>query len=160
MSRKGKIAAGVLISLVTLLVGSVFALSNVALFLGTIPQYDFGVAGPGFPVPATVQIHAFTMKAGDTIPWHFHKALSYVILAHGTLTEEHLVSTDQCLSEEFTQGSAFVESPGQVHSVKNTGNNVAVIWWATVFPKSDGIVEFAPGFKVGGVYPVEAPSCN
>src|SRR5437762_1124850 len=81
-------------------------------------------------------------------------------VAKGTLTEEHLVSTDQCLSEEFTQGSAFVESPGQVHSVKNTGNNVAVIWWATVFPQSDGLVEFAPGFKAGGVYPVPAPNCN
>ena len=160
MSRKGKIAAGVLISLVTLLVGSALALSNVALFLGTIPQYDFGTAGPGYPVPATVQIHAFTMKSGDAVPWHFHKGLSYVILTRGTLTEEHLVGPDTCVSEEFTGGSAFVESAGQVHSVKNTGNDTAVIWWATVFPKSDGIVEFAPGFKVGGVYPVAPPNCN
>jgi quercetin dioxygenase-like cupin family protein len=160
MSRKRKIAAGVLISLVTLLVGSALALSNIALFLGTIPQYDFGVAGPGYPVPATVQIHAFTMKPGDTVPWHYHKALSYVILAHGTLTEEHLVGSDNCESEDFTTGSAFAESPGQIHTVTNTGNSVAVIWWATVFPKSDGIVEFAPGFKVGGVYPVPAPNCN
>ena len=160
MSRKQKVVAGILISLLTLLVGSVFALSNIALFLGTIPQYDFGTAGPGYPVPATVQIHAFTMKPGDTVPWHYHKALSYVILAHGSITEQHLVGPGSCESEEFTTGSAFAESPGQVHSVKNTGNDVAVIWWATVFPKRDGIVEFAPGFKVGGVYPVPAPNCN
>ena len=160
MSRNRKIAAGVLISLVTLLVGSAFALSNIALFLGTIPQYDFGIAGPGHPVPATVQIHAFTMKPGDSVPWHYHKALSYVILTHGTVTEQHLVSPNSCESEEFTTGSAFAESPGQIHTVTNTGNSVAVIWWATVFPKSDGIVEFAPGFKVGGVYPVTAPNCN
>lgn len=160
MTRKRKLILGSLTGVITILVGSAFALSNITLLLGTVPQFDFGAAGPGYPVPATVQIHAFTMKPGDAIPWHYHKALSYVILAHGTLTEEHLVGPDNCQSEEFTQGSAFVESPGQVHSVKNTGNGVAVIWWATVFPKSDGIVEFAPGFKVGGVYPVAAPNCN
>jgi len=160
MSRKRKIAASLLLSLVTVLVASTFALSNVALLLGTIPEYDFGVAGPGYPVPATVQIHAFILKPGDTVPWHYHKSLSYVILAHGSLTEQHLVAPDRCESEGFTKGSAFAESPGQIHSVKNTGNDVAVIWWATVFPKSDGIVEFAPGFKLGGVYPVPAPNCN
>jgi hypothetical protein len=160
MTRKRKLIVGTLIGLMTVLVGSAFALSNIALLIGTIPAYDFGIAGPGYSVPATVQIHAFTMKPGDAVPWHFHKGLSYVILAHGRLTEEHLVGPDQCVSEEFTRGSAFVESPGQVHSVKNTGDDVAVIWWATVFPKSDGIVEFAPGFKVGGVYPVPAPNCN
>jgi quercetin dioxygenase-like cupin family protein len=160
MTRERKLIAGTLIGLMTVLVGSAFALSNIALFLGTIPAYDFGVSGPGYPVPATVQIHAFTMKPGDTVPWHFHKALSYVILAHGSLTEEHLVGPDLCESEEFQSGSAFVVSPGQVHSVKNTGHDTAVIWWATVFPQSDGIVEFAPVFKLGGVYPVPAPNCN
>ena len=159
MSRK-RIVAGLLICLVALLVGSAFALSNVALKLGTIPAYDFGLAGPGYPVPATVQIHVFTMKPGDSIPWHFHKSLSYVILAHGTITEEHLVGADHCQSEEFTKGSAFVESPGETHTVTNTGSDTAVIWWATVFPKSDVIVEFAPGFRVGGVYPVPAPNCG
>jgi len=159
MSRK-RIAAGIVISLVALLVGSAFALSNVGLQLGTIPAYDFGLAGPGYPVPATVQIHVFTMKPGDAIPWHFHKSLSYVILAHGSITEEHLVAPDTCQSEEFSKGSAFVESPGETHTVKNTGSDTAVIWWATVFPKSDGIVEFAPGFKVGGVYPTPAPNCT
>jgi hypothetical protein len=160
VTRKRKLILGTLMGLVTVLVGSAFALSNITLLLGTIPAYDFGVAGPGYPVPATVQIHAFTMKPGDTVPWHYHKGLSYVILAHGKLTEEHQVGPDSCESEEFTQGSAFAESAGHIHSVKNTGNSVAVIWWATLFPKSDGIVEFAPDFKVGGVYPVPAPNCN
>jgi predicted membrane protein len=49
MSRKRKIAAGVLISLMTLLVGSVFALSNVALFLGSIPQYDLALPARAIP---------------------------------------------------------------------------------------------------------------
>lgn len=158
--RKGRILAGLVIALATTLVGMVFALSNISLNLGTIASYDFGGYGPGYPVPATIQIHAFRMNPGDTIPWHYHKAVSYVIVARGTLTERHLVGADQCESEEVAPGSAFVESPGQVHTVTNTGHETAVIWWATVFPQSDGVVEFTPQFKAGGVYPVEAPNCH
>jgi quercetin dioxygenase-like cupin family protein len=159
MSRK-RIVAGVVISVVGLLVGSALALSNITLLLGTIHSYDFGTAGPGYPVPATVQIHAFTMNPGDEIPWHFHKGVSYVILTHGTITEEHQVGANRCQSEEFAQGTAFVEGPGQAHTVKNTGTDTAVIWWATVFPKSDGIVKFGPGFRLGGVYPAPVPNCS
>ena len=163
MLQKRKIAVGtaaIVLALVTILAGTALALSNIFLKLGTIASYDFGGYGPGYPVPGTVQIHAFTMNPGETIPWHYHKAPSYVILAHGTLTEQHLIGPEQCASEEVPAGSAFVESPGQVHTVTNTGHEVAVIWWATIFPKSDGIVQFNPEFKVGGVYPVNPPNCN
>jgi Cupin domain len=163
MLQKRKIAVGtaaIVLALVTILAGTGLALSNVFLKLGTIASYDFGGYGPGYPVPGTIQIHAFTMNPGDAIPWHYHKAPSYVILAHGTLTEQHLIGPEKCASEEVPAGSAFVESPGQVHTVTNTGNEVAVIWWATVFPKSDGIVQFNPEFKVGGVYPVNPPNCD
>lgn len=160
MSRKRKIAAGVLISLVTLLVGAAFGLSNIALKLGTVASYDFGGYGPSYPVPGTIQIHAFKMNPGDTVPWHYHKGVSYVILTRGTLTEQHIIGPNQCGSGEVTAGNAFVETPGLVHSVTNTGSDVAVIWWATIFPKSDGIVHFSHDFKAGGVYPVNPPTCN
>src|SRR5215475_10660043 len=141
-SRNARVSAAVVVALVTVLAGTAWALANIDLKLGTVASYDFGGYGPGYPVPGTIQIHAFTMNPGDTIPWHYHKGVSYVILAHGTLTEQHLTGADQCASEEVTHGSAFVEAPGQVHSVTNTGNEVAIIWWATIFPKSDPIVQF------------------
>jgi hypothetical protein len=159
-SRKARVSAAVVIAFVTVLAGTAWALSNISLKLGTVASYDFGGFGPGYPVPGTIQIHGFTMNPGDSIPWHYHKGVSYVILAHGTLTEQHLVGPDQCGSEEVTAGTAFVESPGQVHNVTNTGRDVAVIWWATIFPESDGVVRFSREFRAGGVYPVNPPNCN
>jgi ribosomal protein L27 len=160
ISRKARVSAAVAIALVTALAGTAWALANIDLKLGTVASYDFGGFGPGYPVPGTIQIHAFTMNPGDSIPWHYHKGVSYVILAHGSLTEVHQVGPDQCGSEDVTAGTAFVEGPGQVHTVTNTGQGVAVIWWATIFPQSDGVVRFSPQFRAGGVYPASAPNCN
>ena len=160
MSRKRKISVGIVIALVTVLTGTALALSSISFNIGTAASYDFGGYGPGFPVPATIQIQAFKLNPGETIPWHFHKGVSYVILSRGALTEQHLVGSARCASEELTAGSAFVESPGQVHSVTNTGPDVAVISWATIFPKRDGIVQFNPEFKSGGIYLVTAPNCK
>ena len=160
MSRKRKISVGIVIALVTVLTGTALALSGISFNIGTVANYDFGGFGPGFPIPGTIQIQKFTLKPGDTIPWHFHKGVSYVILSRGTLTEQHLVGPAQCASEELTAGSAFVESVGEVHSVTNTGPDVAVISWTTLFPKSDGIVQFNPEFKSGGIYLVTPPNCK
>jgi len=160
MSRKAKVAAGTVIALVTVLVGTALALSSISFRAGAVASYDFGSFGPGYPVPGTIQIQAFTLKPGDTIPWHYHKGPSYVILARGTLTETHASGSNQCTSEELTAGSAFAEPPGLVHEVTNTGNDAAVVWWSTVFPASDGLIQFTPAFTSGGVYPVTSPGCN
>src|SRR5215510_6912745 len=107
LSRKGKVSVGLAIGLVTILAGTALALSNISLNLGTVASYDFGAYGPGYPVPGTIQIQGFRMNPGETVPWHYHKGLSYVILSQGTLTEEHVVGPDQCASEELAAGSAF-----------------------------------------------------
>ncbi len=161
MSKRAKIALTIVVSVLGVLGGTALALSNISLVTGTVASFDFGNLGPGYPVPATVQIHEFTMKPGDAVPWHYHKATSYVIVARGTLTEQHVTGINSCASEVVTAGSAFVESPGEVHTVVNTGNDAAVIVWATAFPQSDGIVQFTPAFQAGGVYPPAAvPACN
>src|SRR5262245_12458389 len=98
LSRKAMVSAVVAAVVVTVLAGTAVALANIELKLGTVASYDFGGFGPGYPVAATIQIHAFTMNPGDTLPWHYHKGTSYVILARGALTEQHVVGPDQCAS--------------------------------------------------------------
>lgn len=152
LSPKVKISIAIAIAVAAVMVGTALGVSNLLLQIGTISSYDFGAFGPGYPVPGSVQIQALTLRPGDTVPWHYHKALSYVILAHGTLTETHLIGQNHCASEDVHGGDAFAEAPNEVHTITNTGHDVAVIWWATVFPQSDG---------PGGIYPVDPPpTCN
>ena len=169
MSSTRKIAGGTVVGALIILAGTAFALSNISLTLGSLPSYDFGTVnlttGGTDPVgakPATVQFHTFTVKPGEAIGWHYHKALAYVVIEHGTLSEQHVNADGTCSAwVEFGVGSAFVEEPGDVHRVTNTGNSAAVVTWATTFPTEDGIIQRLPQFSVGGVYPSpNRPSCH
>jgi len=152
MSRKKIIAAG-LAGVLTGLVGTAFGFSDVSFTAGTVSSYDFGAFGPGYPVPGTVVIEGFTMKPGDSVGWHYHKGTSYVIVLRGTVTEQDLDGPDQCVTRQDTHNSAFVESPGHVHNVTNNGPGAAIIWWATIFPESDGV-------QADGTYFVDPPNCD
>src|ERR1041385_7571705 len=98
MSRRGKITVSVSLALLTVLAGTALAFSNIVFKLGTVATYDFGGYGPGYPVPGTLQIQGFRMNPGETVPWHYHKGVSYVILSHGSLTEQHVVEAHRCAS--------------------------------------------------------------
>jgi quercetin dioxygenase-like cupin family protein len=152
MSRK-KIWALVLISCLTVLAATAFAFSEISFNSGTVSSYDFGGYGPGYPVPGTVVVEGFTMRPGDVVPWHYHKGQSYVIVLRGTVSEQELVGANECETRQDLAGTAFVEPPGHIHQVTNNGHGVAVIWWATIFPQSDGI-------QSDGTYFVDAPNCN
>jgi len=128
---------------------------------GTI-HLTTGGTDPVGTKPATVQVHTVHVKPGEAFPWHYHRALAYVVIEHGTLTEQHVNANGSCSAlETFGAGSAFVEEPGDVHTLANAGNDVAVVTWATAFPTEDDVIRFLPQFSVGGVYPVpNPPSCN
>jgi len=120
------------------LAATAFAFATMWTLQGTVADYDFGAFGPGYPVPGTVQIQALTFKPGDVVPFHFHKGLSYVILVKGNLTEQELEGQNACGPiNQFAAGTAFVETPGRIHSVTNPGPGAAIIYWATIFPKDD-----------------------
>lgn len=146
------------LSIVT--VAAVAAPVSLSLALGNAGKVSFGGYGPGFPISATTQIQTFTIQPGDFFPWHFHKGATYVILAHGTLSEQHAVSPGHCAREVIRAGHAFTEEPGQIHTVTNVGNDAATIVWTTTFPTADGITVFSPDFKSGGTYFVATPDCG
>ncbi|HKT81265.1 MAG TPA: hypothetical protein VJP86_13655 [Vicinamibacterales bacterium] len=169
MRSTRKIAGATVVGVLTILAGTAYALSNISLTLGSFPSYDFGTialtTGEIDQVgvkPATVQFHTFTVKPGEALNWHYHRALSYVVIEHGTLSEVHVNPDGSCsAAESFGAGSGFVEQPGEVHMVANTGRGAAVVTWATAFPTEDGVHELLPQFTVGGVYPPpNPPSCH
>ena len=102
MGTRGKIAPATVVVL-TILVGTAFALSTISLTLGSLPSYDFGTVnlttGDIDPVgtkPATVQFQTFTVKPGEAFDWHYHKAVAYVAIEHGTLSERHINEDGTC----------------------------------------------------------------
>jgi len=154
-SCKRKITVGIAAGILTLLAGPAFAFSDVFFKSGTVDAYDFGtVHGEYIGIrPAFVVIEGFTMRPGDSVGWHYHKGTSYIIIANGTITEQDVEQNTNCSSRQDTGGSAFVEPPGKIHNVTNNGPGVAIIWWATIFPQSDGI-------QSDGTYYVDPPGCN
>ena len=152
MSRK-KLLAAVLVGFLVLLGGTALAFSELFFTFGTVSSYDFGGYGPGYDVPGTVVVEGFTISPGESVGWHYHKGTSYVVIARGKISEEEVRSSGNCVTTEDTAGQAFVESPGRIHNVTNNGTQVAAIWWATIFPQSDGV-------QSDGTYYVDPPNCD
>ena len=138
MNRKLLWKIGLVCLVVTALAGLAFAFSILVTYQGTVSSYDFEGFGPGHDVPGIVEIQGFTLDPGEVVPWHYHKGLAYVVLAEGNLTEQELTKSGKCGPvRSFKPGTAFVESPGHLHTVTNSGSSTAVIYWATIYPKGD-----------------------
>jgi quercetin dioxygenase-like cupin family protein len=152
MNRKLVLRIVLLCLGIVALAGTAFGFSLLFSYQGTVAAYDFGGFGPGHDTPGTVEIQAFTLDPGENVPWHYHKGLSYVVLVQGNLTEQELSRDGGCAApRSFKRGAAFVETPGRWHTVTNTGNGTAIVYWATVYPKGD---------PDGDAVFVNPPSCN
>lgn len=125
MNGKWKIAAGLG---VTVLAGTVFALSFEHTITGSIGDFPFpGGNGPGY-----VQIQELILRPGETTGWHHHDGPSWVILARGRGVVEH----EACgASSNLQPRTALAEPAKNVHKVDNLGPGEATIWWATVYPQ-------------------------
>jgi quercetin dioxygenase-like cupin family protein len=101
------------------------AVVSVRLALGTISSSELFNGSP-----ADVAVSQITMQPGDTIPWHYHPGLAYVILKSGTVTEDNGCGG----SEVFTAGQAFEEPFPRVHQVRNTGSVPAELYATIIVP--------------------------
>jgi quercetin dioxygenase-like cupin family protein len=78
---------------------------------------------------AMVQI---TVDAGGSSGWHSHPGGAIIVVKQGSLTVYESVG-DQCRTKTYTSGQAFIERPGEVDQVINTGTVPYVLF--VTFPR-------------------------
>jgi quercetin dioxygenase-like cupin family protein len=78
-----------------------------------------------------------TVKPGGSSGWHSHPGGAIIVVQAGTLTTYRSVG-HRCESTTYTAGQAFIERPGEVDQVLNTGSVPYVLY--VTFPRvpSDG----------------------
>jgi quercetin dioxygenase-like cupin family protein len=67
-----------------------------------------------------VAMARITVDPGGSSGWHSHPGGAIIVINQGTLTVYRSVDS-QCLTNTYTAGQAFVERPGEVVDVVNTG---------------------------------------
>src|SRR5262245_40931463 len=71
-----------------------------------------------FNGPATVTVQQRTIAPGESLPWHYHPGLAYLVMKRGTT----LALEDGCGGQEIRiAGEAFEEIHGRVHRATNLG---------------------------------------
>lgn len=78
---------------------------------GTIPL-QFG---------SDIAMSQITVQPGGSSGWHSHLGGAIVVVKQGTLTVHQSIGS-QCQTETYSGGQAFVERPGEVDQVTNTGS--------------------------------------
>jgi quercetin dioxygenase-like cupin family protein len=67
-----------------------------------------------------VAMAQITVNPGGSSGWHSHPGGAIIVVQQGSLTLYESVG-DQCQTKTYTAGQAFVERPGEVDQVINTG---------------------------------------
>jgi len=73
-----------------------------------------------------------TVNPGGSSGWHSHPGGAIIIVQQGTLTVYHSVNS-QCRTTTYSAGQAFIERPGEVDDVLNTGTVPYVLY--VTFPR-------------------------
>ena len=95
-------------------------LTNVPLARGTFPPHAI------VPLGGTdVAMAQITVNPGGSSGWHSHPGGAIIVVAQGTLTKYHAGGTyrhgNRCEITTYNAGQAFIEAPGEVDQVINTG---------------------------------------
>ena len=73
-----------------------------------------------------------TVNPGGSAGWHSHPGGAIVVVKTGTLTGYTAVG-NQCQMTTYSAGQAFIERPGEVDQVINTGTTPYVLF--VTFPR-------------------------
>jgi quercetin dioxygenase-like cupin family protein len=118
---------------VAVYVGNVLAtppsgLTNVPLGRGT------NVSNGTIPlqIGADVAMAQITVVPGGSSGWHSHPGGAIIVVKQGTLTVYRALGS-QCQTSTYSAGQAFIERPGEVDQVVNTGTIPYVLF--VTFPR-------------------------
>jgi quercetin dioxygenase-like cupin family protein len=103
-------------------------LTNVPLARGTDTSHGTLPLRSGTDI-AMAQI---TVNPGGSSGWHSHPGGAIIIVQQGTLTVYHSAG-HQCRTTTYSAGQAFIERPGEVDDVLNTGTVPYVLY--VTFPR-------------------------
>jgi quercetin dioxygenase-like cupin family protein len=74
-----------------------------------------------------------TVQPGGSSGWHSHPGGAIIIVEEGTLTVYSPVGRHRCRTTTYSAGQAFIERPGEVDDVFNTGTVPYVLY--VTFPR-------------------------
>ena len=103
-------------------------LTNTPLALGT------NMSDGTIPLKAgtNVAMAQITVGPGGSSGWHSHPGGAIIVVQQGSLTV-HTSVGDHCQTTTYSAGQAFVERPGEVDQVINTGTTPYVLF--VTFPR-------------------------
>lgn len=103
-------------------------LTNVPLARGT----DLSDGTIALQVGTDVAMTQITVVPGGSSGWHSHPGGAIVVIKDGELTVYRAIGS-QCQSTAYHAGQAFIERPGEVNNVLNTGTIPYVLF--VTFPR-------------------------
>jgi quercetin dioxygenase-like cupin family protein len=103
-------------------------LTNVPLARGT----DLSDGTIPLQVGTDVAMAQITVVPGGSSGWHSHPGGAIIIVKQGELTVHRAIGS-QCQTTAYSAGQAFIERPGEVDQVVNTGTVPYVLY--VTFPR-------------------------
>jgi quercetin dioxygenase-like cupin family protein len=103
-------------------------LTNVTLARGS----DLSVGTIAFQEGTDVVVAQITVVPGGSSGWHSHPGGAIVVVKQGELTVHRSVGS-QCETTSYTAGQAFIDRPGEVDDIVNTGTIPYVLF--VTFPR-------------------------
>ena len=101
-------------------------LTNLQLGRGTFPAHAI------IPLAGTdVVMSQITVNPGGSSGWHSHPGGAIIVVAQGTLTKYHGSNSwhgGRCEITTYSAGQAFIEAPGEVDQVVNTGTSPYILY--------------------------------
>jgi quercetin dioxygenase-like cupin family protein len=102
-------------------------LTNLQLGRGTFPPHAI------VPLAGTDVVMAqITVDPGGSSGWHSHPGGAIIVVAQGSLTKYHATGNgrhgSRCEITPYSAGQAFIEAPGEVDQVINTGTAPYILY--------------------------------